>query len=155
MTNVAGKLLVSSSSLADPNFEQAVIFVTEHNEKGAVGFVVNKLFSHTLNELEEFKHSRAIRLYEGGPVDREHLFFIHRRSDLIAEGNFIADTIYLGGNFKQAVHYLNEAILPEDDIKIFIGYCGWDPHQLEEEIEEGSWLVTTTTAETVFLSLLQ
>lgn len=155
MTNVAGRLLVSSSSLADTNFEQAVIFITEHNEKGAVGFVVNKLFSRTLNELEEFKHSRAIRLYDGGPVDREHLFFIHQRPDLIAGGSLIAGTIYLGGDFKQVVHYLNDAILPEDDIKIFIGYCGWDPHQLEEEIEEGSWLVSAANAETILCSLLQ
>lgn len=150
MNSITGKLLVSSPDLTDANFEQAVIFITEHNEKGAIGFVVNKLFPRTLNELEEFKNSRAIKLYDGGPVDREHLFFIHRRPDLIKGGSPVIDTIYRGGDFKQVIHLLNQGILPDEDIKIFIGYCGWDPHQLEEEIEEGSWRVSTTIRETIF-----
>ncbi|HRF18552.1 MAG TPA: YqgE/AlgH family protein, partial [Chitinophagaceae bacterium] len=64
-----GMLLKATAALNDTNFENAVILITEYNEKGAVGFVVNKLFSRQLNELEEFKHSPAFPLYEGGPVD--------------------------------------------------------------------------------------
>ena len=139
MSITAGTFLSSLPSLDDTNFEQAVIFITEHNEKGAMGFVINKLFPRTLNELEEFRHCPPFPLYEGGPVEQEHLFFIHRRPDLIEDGSLISGSIYLGGNFKQAVSYINSRAITKKDIKIFVGYCGWDDDQLGEEIEEGSW----------------
>lgn len=139
MNITAGTFLSSLSSLDDTNFEQAVIFITEHNQKGAMGFVINKLFPRTLNELEEFRHCPPFPLHEGGPVEQEHLFFIHRRPDLIKDGTHISSGIYLGGNFKQAVACIGNKTISEKDLKIFVGYCGWDDNQLEEEIEEGSW----------------
>jgi putative transcriptional regulator len=150
MTITAGSILISMPSIDDPNFEETVIFITECNEKGAMGFVLNKLFARTLNELEEFKNSKAIALYDGGPVEKDHLYFIHQRSDLIEDGTTIADAIYLGGNFKQAITHLNNKTIQEDDIKIFIGYCGWDPLQLEDEVREGSWLVVEASSQTIF-----
>lgn len=134
-----GMLLKATAALNDTNFENAVILITEYNEKGAVGFVVNKLFSRQLNELEEFKHSPAFPLYEGGPVDTEHLFFIHQRPDIIQEGKAIGDDVYYGGNFKQAITAINNKSLTVSGIKIFIGYCGWNAGELEAEMAEGSW----------------
>jgi putative transcriptional regulator len=134
-----GIFLSSLPSLDDAVFEKAVIFITEYNEQGAMGFVINKLFPRTLNELEEFRHCTPFPLYEGGPVDQEHLFFVHRRPDLIKEGIHISSGTYLGGNFKQAVSLITGRTITEKDIKIFIGYCGWDGGQLEEELAEGGW----------------
>lgn len=134
-----GMLLKSTAALKGTNFEDAVVLITEYNEKGAVGFVINKPFSRKLNELEEFKHSPAFPLYEGGPVDKEHLFFIHRRPDIVLEGKDIGEGIYYGGNFKQAVTAINNNSLTASAIKIFIGYCGWNTGELEAEIAEGSW----------------
>ncbi len=71
----AGIFLKSTSQLDDTFFEKTQVFITEYNEKGAIGFVVNRPFSRTFNELEEFKHSKPIPLYDGGPVDQEHLFY--------------------------------------------------------------------------------
>jgi putative transcriptional regulator len=139
MNITTGTFLSSLPSLDDTNFERVVILITEHNEKGAMGFVINKPFPRKLNELEEFKHIPAFPLHEGGPVDQEHLFFIHRRPDLIEEGSHISSGIYLGGNFKQAVACISNKTITEKDLKIFVGYCGWDDDQLEEEIKEGSW----------------
>ena len=48
----------------------------------------------------------------------------------------------MGGNFKQAIAHINSGLLTEADIKIFIGYCGWDKGELEEEIASGNWLIT-------------
>jgi putative transcriptional regulator len=139
----AGTIITSTSLLNDTIFENATILITEHNEKGAMGFVINKLYDRKLNELEEFKHSMSFPLNDGGPVDREHLFFIHQRPDLIKEGTLVHNNIYLGGDFKAAVRLINNHTLTTKDIKIFIGYCGWDANELEEEIEEGSWLEST------------
>jgi len=141
MNITAGTFLSSLPSLNDTNFEQAVILITEHNEKGAMGFVVNKAFPRKLNELEEFKHTPAFPLHEGGPVEQEHLFFIHRRPDLIEGGALISGEVYLGGDFKQAVACMSSKKITEKDLKIFVGYCGWDDDQLEEEIKEGSWRI--------------
>lgn len=140
MINIKTGILVKSTELLNGTvFEKAEILITEYNEKGAMGLVVNKPFPRKLNELEEFKNSIAFPIYDGGPVDREHLFFIHRRSDLIQGGTAIDDTYYMGGNFKQAVRSINDKTVTEKDIQIFIGYCGWDHGQLEAEIEEGSF----------------
>lgn len=133
--------LHSTALLNDSLFEKAIIFITEKNEKGAMGFVVNKLFPRPINELVEFKDSIPFPLFEGGPVDQEHLYFIHRRPDLIAGGDLIVNNIYLGGDFKSAMMYINNNTITEKDIRIFIGYCGWDYGELEEEIKEGSWRV--------------
>jgi putative transcriptional regulator len=67
-----GTFIQSTSLLDGSNFENSIIYITEHNDNGAVGFVVNKPFSRTLNQLEEFKQSISFPLYEGGPVDTEH-----------------------------------------------------------------------------------
>ena len=134
-------VLISKPSMDDENLKGSVILITERNEEGAMGFVFNKLFHRSLNELAAFSYSRPFPLYDGGPVDKEHLFFVHRRPDLIEEGRHVVDSIYLGGNFRQAIARINDKTLSESDIRIFIGYCGWDRGQLEAEIEEGSWSV--------------
>lgn len=140
----AGTFISSTSLLDDTFFEKTVILITEYNKNGATGFVINKSFPRKLNELEEFKNGIPFPLYDGGPVDREHLFFVHQRPDLIKDGTPVSNNIYLGGDFKEAVRHINHKTITEKDIKLFIGYCGWDYHELDDEIEEGSWTVTTT-----------
>ncbi|TWF41733.1 putative transcriptional regulator [Chitinophaga polysaccharea] len=142
----AGMFLYSTSLLNDSFFEDTQLFITELNDKGAMGFVVNKLFPRKFNELVEFRHSIAFPLYDGGPVDREHLYFLHRRPDLIEGGIPVAGDIYMGGDFKAAVKYINNKSIATHDIRLFIGYCGWDPLELEEEIAEGSWEIKNTGA---------
>ncbi|HSC54415.1 MAG TPA: YqgE/AlgH family protein [Phnomibacter sp.] len=146
----AGMYLVSLSGDEDAMFGHATVFITEHHANGSVGFIVNKLFSRTLNELEAFRNSNPIPLYDGGPVDREHLFFIHRRPDLLAYDIEVGNGIFVGGDFATAVRLLNEKIIDHNDIKIFIGYCGWDDTQLEDEIAEEGWLVQQYDADVLF-----
>lgn len=139
MSNLQGKMLRSSALMDDPQFQSTVVFIAEHNENGALGFVVNKRFSRAFNELVEFRNSPPFPLYEGGPVDKEHLYFIHRCNNIIPGGTFIIDNIYLGGDFQKAVAHINNHQLTSRDIKICIGYCGWHTGELEAEIAEGSW----------------
>lgn len=135
----AGIFLQSTSLLDNTYFEDTILFIAEKNEKGALGFVINKVFPRAINELEEFKTSIPFPLHEGGPVDQEHLYFIHQRPDLIKDGTPVTGNICLGGDFPAAMKLLNNQTLTADDIRIFIGYCGWDGQELEEEIREGSW----------------
>jgi putative transcriptional regulator len=135
----AGKLLKSTPLLKDSFFEDTLLFIAEHNETGHIGFVINKPFERRLNELEEFKNTPPFPLYNGGPVDREHLFILHRRPDIIEEGKPIGNGLYLGGRFRQVVEGIKNGLLSTSDVKVFIGYCGWNNNELEEEIREGSW----------------
>ncbi|MBP6023424.1 YqgE/AlgH family protein [Ferruginibacter sp.] len=150
MTIKPGIILISSPVLDDPNFDKVVIYICEYNDKGAMGFVINHIFPRAFNELTEFKTSRTFPLFDGGPVENEKLFFLHRRPDIIEGGTKTTNGIYLGGNFEQAVTHINYYSQPENDIKLFVGYCGWDPRQLETEIEEGSWLMVNAAVENIF-----
>lgn len=145
-----GLLLESTAALEDDYFAGVIIFIVEYNKDGAIGFVVNRPFGKALNALEEFKHSASFPLYEGGPVDNEHLFFLHRRSELIEGGAPVGKGIYYGGNFKQAVNGINNKSLKSSDLKIFVGYCGWEAGELEVELREGSWNIISEESDTIF-----
>lgn len=134
-----GLYIKSTAALQGSYFEDTVILVTRVNADGAIGFVLNRPFGRNVNDLEEFKNDQAIPIWEGGPVDQEHLFFIHSRPDLIEEAESVKNGIYTGGNFKQAIKATNEGSMIPGQVRIFIGYCGWDAGDLEAEIEEGSW----------------
>ena len=145
-----GTIITSTDLLKGSIFEQSIICITEKNEDGATGFVVNRSFPKALNQLVEFSSSPAFPLCNGGPVETEKLFFIHQRPDLIEDGKPVGNGIYVGGNFKQAVECINKGLVNSSHIKLFIGYCGWDAGELEAELEEGSWRVMDAGMEAVF-----
>jgi putative transcriptional regulator len=78
---------------------------------------------------------------DGGPVDREHLFVLHKRPDLIEGGELMTNGLYLGGNMEQVIKAINTQATNEQEIQMYIGYCGWDEGELEAELEEGSWVL--------------
>lgn len=150
MINYTGQFLQSSPALDGTDFEKAILFIAEDNEKSSTGFIINKPFPRNLNELVEFKKSIPFPLHTGGPVVTDGIFMLHRRPDIMEDCKKIADGIFLGGNMQQAVAAINELSITEADIKLFIGYCGWDAGQLKDEIEEGSWLLLERSADSLF-----
>ncbi|TWI84994.1 putative transcriptional regulator [Lacibacter cauensis] len=146
----AGTIIISTALLDDSEFEKVAIVITEHNEKGAVGYVFNQPFPRNFNELEEFKHSIPVPLYAGGPVQTDMLYFMHCRPDLVEGGDLVAADVYMNGDFRKAVQLLNNGTLSIHEVRLFIGYCGWDAGELEAELEEGSWEVTNAPIDLVF-----
>jgi putative transcriptional regulator len=138
----AGVYIKSTEELMGSFFEDTTILIVKHNEEGTVGFVTNKHFGKSLHELIEFNHSKPFPLMDGGPVDRDHLFVLHKRPDLIEGGELISNGLYMGGNMEQVIQAINAngANQDQDQIQLFIGYCGWDLGELEAEVEEGSWI---------------
>ena len=136
----AGVYIKSTEELMGSFFEDTTILIVKHNEEGSVGFVTNKPFGKSLHELIEFNHSKPFPLMDGGPVDRDHLFVLHKRPDLIEGGELISNGLYMGGNMEQVIHAINTNGAKQDQIQLFIGYCGWDLGELEVEVEEGSWI---------------
>ena len=138
----AGLYIKSTDALIGSFFEHTTILLVQHNEAGSLGFVTNKSFEKSLHELIEFKHVKPFPLMDGGPVDRDHLFVLHKRPDLIEGGEQIPNGLYLGGNMKQVIEAINTKSANKQEIQLFIGYCGWDVGELEAELEEGSWTLS-------------
>ena len=82
------------------------------------------------------------KVYNGGPVSRENLYFIHNIPHLIPNSVKITDGIYWGGNFDSVSKLLANKEISTNDIRFFLGYSGWEPNQLNEELTEDSWLVS-------------
>ena len=120
-------------------FEYTTILIVKHNEEGSIGFVTNRPFEKSLPELVEFSHSKPFPLMDGGPVNRDHLFVLHKRPDLIDGGEKVFNDFILGGNMKQVIEAINTKGANKQEIQLYIGYCGWDAGQLAAELEEGSW----------------
>ncbi len=135
----AGIYIKSTDALIGSVFENTTILLVQHNEEGSIGFVTNKPFEKSLHELIEFNHIKPFPLLDGGPVDREHLFVLHNRPDLIDGGKQITNSFYLGGNMDQVIEAIDTRGATQQEIQLFIGYCGWDLGELEVEVEEGSW----------------
>ena len=135
----AGLYINSTDALIGSFFEHTTILLVQHNEEGSIGFVTNKPFEKDLHDLIEFNHSKPFPLMDGGPVDRDHIFVLHKRPDLIDGGEQISNGLYLGGNMEQVIGAINTSAANQQEIQLFIGYCGWDLGELEAEVKEGSW----------------
>ncbi len=141
-----GRLLVSEPYLPDPNFERTIILICEHNEEGTVGFVLNKPSLTKLGELISPLQQLENTVCMGGPVQQDTLHYIHRCAGIDGAVE-ISERIFWGGEFNQVVEKLETKQLENEDIKFFLGYSGWLPGQLEEEIKVNSWIVSDFLSE--------
>jgi putative transcriptional regulator len=145
-----GICIASTSKMDDPNFAHTTILITELNKEGATGFILYKKYHRSLNQLVEFSHCKAFPLYDGGPVEQDKLFFIHAHPETISSGIKLREKLYVGGDFVQALELLNNQTPANLQLKLFIGYCGWDANELETEIENGYWEITPVPGEAIF-----
>jgi putative transcriptional regulator len=137
-----GTILLSDPFLKDPNFNRTAVLICNSNTTGAVGFVLNKPIDFTVSNLVPALPNCNFPLYDGGPVNKEGLYFLHTRNDLIDGGVHIHANMYWGGNFETLKILLQKQLIKPNEIQFFVGYSGWDDDQLTEEIEEKSWIVT-------------
>ena len=136
-----GSLLVAEPSiLHDDSFNRSIILLTEHNENSSVGFILNRPLTYTVNDIIP-EIDCSFKIYQGGPVEQDNLYFIHKIPELIPNSIEIANGIYWGGDFNEISSLLQENKIKESEIRFFLGYTGWNHNQLEEELEEHSWVL--------------
>lgn len=146
-----GDLLISEPFLPDPNFERTVILVCENNEDGAIGFILNKPSRVSLGDMFEEFDPFDKKMLVGGPVQQDSMHFLHRSLLNIEDGTKIGEGIYWGGNFEQLKILVQNNMVGSNDVLYFLGYSGWAPGQLDEELNENSWIVSpSATANQVF-----
>ena len=145
-----GKLLVAEPSiLSDSSFNRSVVLLTEHNESGSVGFIFNKPSPYVISDLIPDIDS-SLKVYFGGPVSEDNLYFVHKVPELIPDSIEIADGIFWGGDFDTIQSLLKDDVLSKHDIRFFLGYSGWNEDQLEEELETTSWLIVENKFKNLF-----
>jgi putative transcriptional regulator len=150
MTDVApGTLLISDPFLKDPNFMRTVVFLCEHTKDGSFGFVLNKVLEQQIGDLLIDAEGIRFPVYNGGPVQRDTIHFLHQRPHDIG-GFEVIDGIFWGGDFEKVLALLKEGELTTKDIRFFLGYSGWGEGQLAGELEEKSWITREANKRFVF-----
>jgi putative transcriptional regulator len=142
-----GQLLIAYPYIiGDAYFDRSVILLTDHNQEGSVGFIINKPLKYSINDLlPDIKAS--FKVYNGGPVEQDNLYFIHNVPKLIPNSVEISNGIYWGGDFESVKELINQRKINKNNIRFFLGYTGWEEDQLESEMEHNSWIVTTNSYE--------
>ena len=136
-----GQLLIAEPTLTgDVSFNRSVVLLAEHNEEGSVGFILNKPLEYDITDLIT-EIQVPFKVYNGGPVEQDNLYFIHKVPHLIEGSIEISDGIYWGGNFEKTIELVNNLAITENDIRFFLGYSGWDSLQLNQELTSKSWVV--------------
>jgi putative transcriptional regulator len=152
VTPAAGVLLIADPFLKDPNFMRTVVFLTEFKEDGAIGFVLNRQYENTLDELLPEIDGHKLPVYYGGPVQMNTIHFLHRYPDEIPGGVEVMKGVYWGGDFDSVVALINSGQIDPEKIRFYIGYSGWSKGQLEGEMEEKTWLTVEATRSLIFHS---
>lgn len=145
-----GILLIADPFLKDPNFMRTVVFLCEHQEEGSFGFVLNRSYDYTLNELVSGLDDLKIPVFYGGPVQIDTIHFLHQYPDQIPGGYEITDGIYWGGDFETAINLIRNKEIDPQRIRFYIGYSGWGSGQLSDELKEKSWLTVQATRKIIF-----
>lgn len=147
-----GKLLIAEPSIiGDLYFNRSVILLADHNHEGSVGFILNKPLEYTINDLIPDIEA-SFKIYNGGPVEQDNLYFIHTIPKLITGSIEISNGIYWGGDFELTKSLINEGKISKENIRFFLGYTGWSTNQLEDELKENSWIMTVNNHENNILS---
>jgi putative transcriptional regulator len=146
----AGVLLIADPFLKDPNFIRTVVFLCEHQTEGSFGFVLNKAYEYSLNELIQGLDDLSIPVFYGGPVQMDTIHFLHECPDKISGGYEIVDGVFWGGDFETTIEQIRKGKIPLNKIRFYIGYSGWGSGQLAEEIKEKSWLSVKANRSLVF-----
>ncbi len=135
-----GDILVAEPFMSGDIFSRAVVYMVESSSHGSMGLVLNKALDVGLSEIVKEAGDIHAPVYCGGPVGREHLFYLHTYGAL--KGSvFVKDGVYFGGDFRELLEGLRTSRMEIDDIRFFAGYSGWESGQLEVELERNIWIV--------------
>jgi putative transcriptional regulator len=147
----AGKVLISDPFLPDANFNRTVILLLEHNEHGTFGLVLNhKLESALSDVLDDLPSGKSVPLFKGGPVQLDTLHYIHLGPSILPGAKEVITGLFWGGDFDMVKMQVSLGMAHSGNFRFFLGYSGWGDGQLDKEIEEGSWIVSSINPSDLF-----
>jgi len=154
-----GQLLLDSGQLGGSFFQRTVVLICQHNAEGAFGLVLNRLLGKAVGEMIVADLPASLKnspLYIGGPVQPGALSFLHTDNFIPdanlsvpdADGN-VFPNLNLGHSLDELVE-IGESFSPAKKIRLFAGYAGWSPGQLEDEMKRNAWTTFPASLELVF-----
>jgi putative transcriptional regulator len=154
--NLTGKLLIAMPAMGDPRFEHAVVLICAHSEEGAMGLIVNKptgevALSDMLDQLsiEHGPQSRQMEVSFGGPVEQTRGFVLHSLDYVSNVNTLKVESVFGLTATLDILEALAKGRGPERAL-VAIGYAGWGPGQLEDELSQNAWLTCDANMELVF-----
>jgi len=150
--SLKGQLLLDNGRLQGSFFHRTVILICQHDSEGALGLVLNKATGNQVGEALVAKLPDTLKtqpLFLGGPVQPQALSFLHSDS-FIPDAN-VMPNLSLDHSLDSLVE-LGDSYSPTRQLKVFAGYAGWSPGQLDDEMKRGSWLTHPATLNLVFAS---
>ena len=153
--SLRGQLLVASSQIGDPRFQKTVILITEDDESGTLGLIVNKPagkvgIGELLRRLPQPlpQEDTEISIFYGGPVEIGHVFLLHSTDVPLESSRTIVEGVALSTD-AETLSLIARGEGPGEYL-LLLGYAGWRPRQLERELNSGSWITTEADSALVF-----
>jgi putative transcriptional regulator len=149
---LAPVLLVSMPQMLDPNFSRTVVLLAEYGKQGAFGLVVNRMMEEPAHEVVRLEPPTAIRqdvhLFVGGPVEPNRAWVLTNHRELDGDAVEIGSGVFLSAAPELIRHALQSS--PDPQVRVVVGYAGWAPGQLEDELATSSWLMAPVQSDLLF-----
>ncbi len=146
----AGDFLIAEPFLKDNSFSRSVVLLCESDKNGSLGFILNKSLPHKLGDLLPDMQGFEFPVLYGGPVRMDMLHFLHCVPDRIFGGIPVGNGIYWGGDFDTMLELIKNGEASLHNLRLFLGQSGWAENQLQSEIRENTWLITSAQRDIVF-----
>jgi putative transcriptional regulator len=144
-----GKILISEPFLPDTFFNRSVVYLTDHNPKGSVGFILNKKLDIRICDAVTGFEGWEEYLNMGGPVAPDTLHYLHNLGHLIPKSVHVEGDLCWGGDIDTIQEMIRSGSVRSDQIRFFLGYSGWSAGQLERELKENSWVIAKVRSNTI------
>ncbi len=148
-----GKFLVASRRLQDPNFRETVVLLIDYGLDGAMGLVINRPSAVKL--VTVFPDIKALKqrkdtIFVGGPVEANKMLLLIRSPRMPEGADEVTAGVYISSSWKVLEGLMKKTATKDERFRLFAGYAGWAPSQLDFERTRGDWYVLKADAETVF-----
>ncbi len=144
-----GLVIVSEPFLQDAYFKRSVVLITEHNKDGSLGFVLNNPIEFGITDiLSDFPEIDAM-VGVGGPVRTDTVHYLHSLGEMIPESIHVMEDLFWGGDLDTIKNMIKEGTIKGHQIRFFVGFSSWHEGQLDRELSEDSWMVTSLDRDSI------
>lgn len=156
-SSIAPVLLVSMPQMLDPNFARSVVLLAEYGRHGAFGLVVNRRMAEPAHEVirpdPPLDIRKDVHLFVGGPVEPHRAWVLTAHRELDGDALELIEGVYLSASPDLIRHTLQSS--PDPRVRLVLGYAGWAPGQLDDELAASSWLLAPLHPDLVFATPLE
>jgi putative transcriptional regulator len=148
--SLKGQLLLDNGKLGGSFFQRTVLLICEHNAEGAFGLVLNRNSGAKVGDALVANLPEALKeqtLFVGGPVQPQALSYLHA-DEFLPSANVMANLNV--GNSLDDLQSLGDSYSPTQKLRVFAGYAGWSPGQLDDEMRRDTWLTHPASLDLVF-----